>query len=95
MKDTQFDQTLAASLRLWQENESDDNRQQIQRLLANLPVAVEEELTPRQRQILHMHFTCGMRVTDIAAELGISKSVVSRSLRRSMHRLFHVLRYSL
>ena len=95
MKDTQFDRTLTASLRLWQEDESEDNRRQIQRLLANLPVAVEEELTPRQKQILHMHFTRGMRVTDIAAELGISKSVVSRSLGRSTRRLFHVLRYSL
>ena len=43
----------------------------------NLPLAVEEELTPRQRQLLRMHFTQGKRVTDIAQELGISKSTVS------------------
>ena len=71
------------------------NRQQIRRLLVNLPLAVEEELTPRQRQLLRMHFTQGKRVTDIAQELGISKSTVSRTLARCTQRLYRTLRYSL
>ena len=65
------------------------------RLLVNLPLAVEEELTPRQRQLLRMHFTQGKRVTDIAQELGISKSTVSRTLARCTQRLYRTLRYSL
>ena len=64
-------------------------------LLVNLPLAVEEELTPRQRQLLRMHFTQGKRVTDIAQELGISKSTVSRTLARCTQRLYRTLRYSL
>lgn len=53
------------------------------------------ELTPRQRQLLRMHFTQGKRVTDIAQELGISKSTVSRTLARCTQRLYRTLRYSL
>ena len=51
--------------------------------------------TPRQRQLLRMHFTQGKRVTDIAQELGISKSTVSRTLARCTQRLYRTLRYSL
>ncbi|MFR7636273.1 MAG: helix-turn-helix domain-containing protein [Lachnospiraceae bacterium] len=42
-----------------------------------------------------MHFTQGKRVTDIAQELGISKSTVSRTLARCTQRLYRTLRYSL
>lgn len=49
----------------------------------------------RQRQLLRMHFTQGKRVTDIAQELGISKSTVSRTLARCTQRLYRTLRYSL
>ena len=52
-----YDPLDIASLQLWQQGQQEDNRQQIRRLLVNLPLAVEEELTPRQRQLLRMHFT--------------------------------------
>ena len=89
-----YDPLDIASLQLWQQGQQEDNRQQIRRLLVNLPLAVEEELTPRQRQLLRMHFTQGKRVTDIAQELGISKSTVSRTLARCTQRLDRPLRYS-
>lgn len=95
MRGTGFNPLDRRSLRAWQPDVGGDNREQIQRLLANLPLAVEQELTPRQRQILLMRFDRGMRVTDIAAELGLTKSAVSRSLSRSTERLFKALRYSL
>jgi len=90
-----YDPMDLAALRQWQREQQQDNRAQIERLLSKLPVAVDQELTPRQRQMLMMHFHDGMRVTDIARELGVSKSVVSRTLARSTERLFRVLRYSL
>ena len=67
----------------------------IRRLLAILPVAVERELTPRQRQILNMRFRESKRVSEIADELGISRSAVSRSLTRSADKLLRVMWYSL
>ena len=90
-----YDPLSMASLQLWKQENQEDNRPRIERLLRNLPLAMEEELTPRQRQLLRMHFTQGKRVTDIAQELGISKSTVSRTLARCTQRLYRTLRYSL
>ena len=95
MKNTPYNPLDMASLQLWQQGNRGDNRLQVERLLTNLPLAVEQELTPRQREILTMRFTRGMRVTDIAEELGVSKSAVSRTVARATDRLFRALRYSL
>lgn len=84
-----------ASLCIWRQEQAGDNSDRIRRLLTNLPLAVEQELTPRQKQILQMRFAQGMNVTGISRELGLSKSTVSRSLSRSMDRLYRSLRYSL
>ena len=89
-----FDPIDIASLCLWRQEESGDNRERIRRLLSNLPLAVQQELTPRQREILRLRFTGGMSVTAIAEKLGLNKSTVSRSLARSMERLYKSLRYS-
>lgn len=35
-----------ASLQLWKQENQEDNRPRIERLLRNLPLAMEEELTP-------------------------------------------------
>ena len=90
-----FDPIDIASLCLWRQEESGDNRERIRRLLSNLPLAVQQELTPRQREILRLRFTGGMSVTAIAEKLGLNKSTVSRSLARSMERLYKSLLYSL
>ena len=84
-----YDPLSMASLQLWKQENQEDNRPRIERLLRNLPLAMEEELTPRQRQLLRMHFT------RIAQELGINKATVSRTLSRSTWKLYRSLRYSL
>ena len=53
------------------------------------------ELTPRQREMLDLYIYHNMSVTDIADALGVNKSTVSRSLRRSFQRLERCLKYSL
>lgn len=90
-----YDPIDIASLCLWRQEQSGDNQGRIRRLLSNLPLAVQQELTPRQREILQMRFTGGMSITGIAKELGLNKSTVSRSLTRSVERLYRSLRYSL
>ena len=57
-----YDPLDIASLQLWQQGQQEDNRQQIRRLLVNLPLAVEEELTPRQRQLQIGRASCRERV---------------------------------
>ena len=90
-----YDPIDIASLCLWRQEQSGDNQERIRRLLSNLPLAVQQELTPRQREILQMRFTGGMSITGIAKELGLNKSTVSRSLTRSVERLYRSLLYSL
>lgn len=90
-----YDPIDIASLCLWRQEQSGDNQERIRRLLSNLPLAVQQELTPRQQEILQMRFTGGMSITGIAKELGLNKSTVSRSLTRSVERLYRSLRYSL
>lgn len=72
-----------------------DNEGDLRRLHRNLSVARLEELTPRQRQILHMSYEEGKSMTAIAQELGINKSTVSRTLSRAKHRLYRCLRYGI
>ena len=90
-----YDPIDIASLCLWKQERTGDNQDRIRRLLSNPPLAVQQELTPRQREILQLRFTGGMSVSDIAQQLGVNKSTVSRSLARSMERLYKSLRYSL
>ena len=95
MENTPFDPIDIASLHAWRREESGDNSLRLERLSHNLPLAVKEELTPCQRKMLEMRYYQGMRVTDIALELGVTKSSVSRTLRRARERLYRSLRYSL
>lgn len=95
MENTPFDPIDIASLHAWRRDQSGDNSQRLESLSHNLPLAVRQELTPCQRKMLEMRYYQGMRVTDIAAELGITKSSVSRTLRRAKDRLYRSLRYSL
>lgn len=95
MKSTPYENWDGASFQLWRTAQSGDNREQMERLFNNLPRAMQEELTERQRQMLRMHFVQGMSVTAIAKKLGLSKSTVSRTIARSTDKLFHSLRYSL
>lgn len=90
-----YDPLDMASLQLWARENRDDNRLQIERLLRNLPMAVEQDLTDRQRQILRMRYSQSMTVSSIARELGINKSTVSRTLSNSTMKLYRSLRYSL
>lgn len=54
-----------------------------------------QELTARQQQVLTLFFDQQMNMTEIAAELGVHRSTVSRTLHRAMDRLYRVLRYAL
>lgn len=95
MANTSFDIMDLAGLQLWQREQGEDNHLRIERLLGNLPKAIDQELTDRQRQMLTMHFFDGKSVTAIADELHLAKSTVSRTISRSVDKLFRSLRYSL
>ena len=55
--------------------------------------ALSSELTPRQKQLVYMYYIEQMRMQDIADELGIHISTVSRTIKRGRDRLKRSLRY--
>lgn len=90
MNDLLFDYIQLAE---WQQGDG-DNSQRLRRLRRRLPEAMEE-LTPRQRQMVHMQFREGLTVTEISRRLGVNKSTVSRCLRRARQTLYSRLRFTL
>ena len=82
-----------AGLHQWMREEAGDNSLRRQRLLQNLPRAVEQELTPRQREMLALYYYENMNMRQIAVRLGVNKSTVSRTLKRGRQRLYRCLRY--
>ena len=65
------------------------------RLRQNLRRARQQELTPRQQQVLTLYYDQGMNMTQIAQTLGVNCSTVSRTIRRAKQRLYRCLRYCL
>ena len=82
-----------ADLQAWTRENAEDNSEQLSRLKRNLRQARELELTPRQRQVLTMHFDQDLSVTQIARELHVNPSTITRTLQRAKGRLRRCLRY--
>lgn len=59
-----------------------------------LRVAMDEELTDKQREYIEMFFAYGMNVREIGQEMGVSELTVRRTINRGLDRLYHVLRYA-
>ncbi|MBR2483749.1 MAG: sigma-70 family RNA polymerase sigma factor [Oscillospiraceae bacterium] len=71
-----------------------DNRASIERVHRSLQLACTNELTPRQAELLQLHFEGGMSMRQIAREQGISPSTVSRTIARAEERLRRCLQYA-
>lgn len=80
---------LAVYAGLMEEN----NEEQLGRLKRNLVRALRHDITPRQRQYMIMYYGKCMNIPQIAGELGVNKSTVSRTLERGRRRLYRCLRY--
>lgn len=78
---------------LWLRENAEDNSEQLSPLRKNLRKAREQELTPRQKQMLQMYFDDNKTMVQIAEELGVNRSTVSRTLSRARRRLYRCLRY--
>lgn len=97
MRTTNFDSRSSewiGDLTVWRQETAPDNARQMERLRANLRQARAAELTQRQQQMLRLYFEEGKTMTQIAQELHVNCSTVSRTLRRARERLYRCLRYS-
>ena len=57
-------------------------------------VAMNEELTQRQRELIELYYLENMNMTEIAQRLELSPSTVSRTLKRGRGRLRKYLKYN-
>lgn len=97
MRGTPFDTRSSewtGDMTVWLRENANDNEEQMERLLRNLRKAREEELTPRQRQMLEMRFDQNMNGAEIAEALGVNRSTVSRTIIRAQEKLRRCLQYS-
>ena len=83
-----------AGLAAWISANAGTNDEQMDRLRRNLSRAIQTELTERQRTMLLMRYSQNYSQAEIAAELGVDPSTVSRTLHRAEGRLRRALRYS-
>ena len=98
MRDTRFDSRSSewiGDMTVWMREHAEDNSDQLERLRRNLRRAREQELTPRQREILALYYDRGLKMPQIARKLGINRSTVSRTVTRAKERLYRCLRYAL
>lgn len=81
----------------WMENPSDysDNSKQIERLKISLKKAIDSELTCCQKRAVEEFYFNNKSITEIAIELGVNKSTVSRHLKRAKEKLGQALKYGL
>ena len=86
---------LTAELQLWMQENAEDNHVQQERLRRNLRLARQQELTPRQQEIMQLYYDRELTIPQIAQELHVRPSTVSRTLQRARQRLFKCLRYGL
>ena len=73
--------------------EAGTGQETLDQLRRNLAMALREDVTPRQRQVLLLYYGQGMSMKEIAQELGIDRSTVSRTMGRGEERLRRCLRY--
>lgn len=98
MNATRFDtrsSEWAGDMTVWLREQANDNQEQMERLRRNLRRAREQELTPRQQQVLTLRYEQNMNGAEIARMLGLTRSTVSRTIRRAQERLRRCLQYAL
>ena len=97
MRGTPFDTRASefeGDMAVWIRENAGDNGDQMERLMRNLRKAREEDLTPRQRQMLEMRVEQNMKISEISEALGINRSTVSRTIIRAKKNLRSCLKYS-
>ena len=72
---------------------AEDNSEQMGRLRRNVMRALQEDVTPRQRECMLLYYEKGLKMRQIAELTGVDKSTVSRNIKRGASRLRRCLRY--
>ena len=69
----------AADMAVYSRQMAADNSKEVSRLKRNLIRALQEDVTPRQRQALLMYYGEGLNMREIGERLGVDRSTISRT----------------
>lgn len=69
------------------------NRTQLAGMKQLLSRAMDTELTEKQRYCMQSYFLEGKKMYEIASELGVNPSTVTRHIKRAKNRLKRIARY--
>lgn len=83
----------AADMAVYTREMAEDNGRELSRLKRNLLRALQEDITPRQREALTLYYAEGLNMREIGELLGVDKSTISRTIKRGERRLQRCLRY--
>ena len=98
MRDTRFDARSSewiGDMTVWLRDHAEDNSEQLERLRRGLRRAREQELTPRQREILGLYYDEGLTMSQIGERLGLNRSTVCRTIHRARERLYRSRAFTL
>ena len=73
--------------------EEDDEQARREKLIKRLKDVIENELTDNQRQLVEMYYFGQKNIPQIASELKINRSTVSRGLKRARVRIGRCMGY--
>lgn len=62
-------------------------------MLKILRSVIENELSARQRQTVTLYYFQNMNIPEIAAELGVNRSTVSRTISRGRRNIMEKMKY--
>ena len=72
---------------------SDDEEIPAQRLRRVLLKVINNELTPRQKEIIMLYYFQNKDIVTIGRELGVTPQAVSAAMSRARLRMFRILQY--
>lgn len=71
-------------------NSNENSVRKLKKLLLNI---INNELTPRQKEIIMLYYFQGIDTVTIAKESGVSPQSVSAVMSRARKRLYRIMRY--
>ncbi len=69
------------------------NSENYQKVLKILKQIVNTDITIRQQQCIYEHYFNKKKMKDIAVELGIAPSTVTKHIQRGASRIYKILKY--
>lgn len=73
--------------------DAETNSELVKKVKSAMVKVIKNELTPRQRETIVMYYYKGLGVSDIANELGLAPSTVSRTIKCAREKIYKFLKY--